>query len=344
MQPHASQAKPETSIEAGGLIACIGNTPLLELDLVTEAAPAARLFAKLEALNPGGSIKDRPVARMLTQALQEGRLEGGRRLLDSSSGNAGISYAMLGAALGIPVTIVVPGNASKERLDRIAAHGAELVLTDPLKGYDFALLEAHRLAEEFPERYWYCDQYSNEDNWRAHYEDTGREILTQLRAQTGLLPDAFVAGVGTGGTITGVGRRLREVNPDIHIAAVIPERFPGIEGLKPLGEPDDIVPAILDESLIDERIAITIEQATAVCKRLTKHGLFVGPSSGAYVYGALHIAATGKYRTIVTLLSDTGERYSSTGMWHSERGSLPQPFLQQSSRTLGRKSGSSIPD
>lgn len=310
------QVRSETNTGAEGLVQSIGNTPLLELDLVAELAPGVRLFAKLEALNPGGSIKDRPVARMLTRALQEGKFERGRRLLDSSSGNAGISYAMLGAALGIPVSIVVPGNASRERLDRIAAHGAELILTDPIKGYDFALLEAHRLANEFPDRYWYCDQYSNDDNWRAHYEGTGREILAQLKTETGSLPDAFVAGVGTGGSITGVGRRLREANPEVHIAAVIPERFPGIEGLKPLGEPDDIVPAILDEALIDQRIPITIEQAIAVCRRLTQRGLFVGPSSGAYVYGALQIAATGKYRTIVTLLNDTGERYGSTGMWH----------------------------
>ncbi|MCZ6717974.1 MAG: PLP-dependent cysteine synthase family protein [Gammaproteobacteria bacterium] len=310
------QVRSETTTGAEGLVQSIGNTPLLELDLIAELAPGVRLFAKLEALNPGGSIKDRPVARMLTRALQEGKFERGRRLLDSSSGNAGISYAMLGAALGIPVSIVVPGNASRERLDRIAAHGAELILTDPIKGYDFALLEAHRLANEFPDRYWYCDQYSNDDNWRAHYEGTGREILAQLKTETGSLPDAFVAGVGTGGSITGVGRRLREANPEVHIAVVIPERFPGIEGLKPLGEPDDIVPAILDEALIDQRIPITIEQAIAVCRRLTQRGLFVGPSSGAYVYGALQIAATGKYRTIVTLLNDTGERYGSTGMWH----------------------------
>ncbi|MFB3083523.1 MAG: pyridoxal-phosphate dependent enzyme, partial [Gammaproteobacteria bacterium] len=155
------QVRSETTTGAEGLVQSIGNTPLLELDLIAELAPGVRLFAKLEALNPGGSIKDRPVARMLTRALQEGKFERGRRLLDSSSGNAGISYAMLGAALGIPVSIVVPGNASRERLDRIAAHGAELILTDPIKGYDFALLEAHRLANEFPDRYWYCDQYSN---------------------------------------------------------------------------------------------------------------------------------------------------------------------------------------
>ena len=299
-----------------GLLDCIGHTPLVELDL---APPGVRLFAKLESVNPGGSIKDRPVARMLTEAIAQGRFEGGRRLLDSSSGNAGISYAMLGGALGIPVSIVVPGNASRERLDRIQAHGAELIITDHIKGYDFALLEAHRLAVEYPERYWYCDQYSNPDNWRAHYEGTGAEIFAQLEEQEVGQPDAFVAGVGTGGTLTGAGRRLREANPQVHIAAVIPERFPGIEGLKPLGQPDDIVPKILDQSLIDQRIDVTIEQATALCMQLAKRGLFVGPSSGAYVHGALELAKTGRFRTIVTVLSDTGERYGSTGMWRREK-------------------------
>ena len=294
---------------AHALLAGVGHTPLVELSAL--APPGVRLFAKLESVNPGGSIKDRPVARMLLQAIAAGRFAGGRRLLDSSSGNAGISYAMLGAALGVPVTIVVPGNASEERLQRIAAHGAQLIVTDPLEGYDFALREAQRLAREQPERYWHADQYANPDNWRAHYEGTGREMLEQLAAP----PEAFVAGVGTGGTLTGAGRALREANPGLHIAAVIPEAFPGIEGLKPLGEPGDIVPAILDESLIDERIAVTLDEALAQCRRLAEQGLFVGPSSGAFVHGALLLAARGRFRSIVTVLSDGGERYGSTGMW-----------------------------
>jgi cysteine synthase B len=304
-QPQAAQA----------LLARVGHTPLVELQLPALARSGTRLFAKLESVNPGGSVKDRPVARMLVQALAAGRFEGGRRLLDSSSGNAGISYAMLGAALGIPVTIVVPGNASRERLDRIAAHGAELVITDPIEGYDFALREARRLAAEQPERYWHCDQYGNADNWRAHYDGTGSEILEQVHGLTGAAPEAFVAGVGTGGTLTGVGRRLRAANARVHIAAVIPEIFPGIEGLKPLGHPDDIVPAILDESLIDERLPVALEDAVAMCRVLARQGLFVGPSSGAFVHGALALAERGRWRTIVTLLSDTGERYTSTGMW-----------------------------
>ena len=297
------------------LLAGIGNTPLVEIGLVREVAPHTRLFAKLESANPGGSIKDRPVRRMLTQAIAAGRFAGGRRLLDSSSGNAGISYAMLGAALGIPVTIVVPGNASQERLERITAHGAELVVTDPIEGYDFALREAHRLAAEQPERYWYCDQYSNDDNWRAHYSETAVEILSELAARIGEKPDALVAGVGTGGTLTGVGRRLRDARPGVHVAAVIPETFPGIEGLKPLGHPGDIVPALLDQSLIDERIPVTLDESLACCRQLVREGLFVGPSSGAFVHAALTLATSGKYRSIVTVLSDTGERYVSTGMW-----------------------------
>ncbi|HYD60328.1 MAG TPA: PLP-dependent cysteine synthase family protein [Noviherbaspirillum sp.] len=300
---------------ASALLAGIGHTPLVEIPLAQEVSSATRLFAKLESVNPGGSIKDRPVARMLTRAIAAGRFAGGRRLLDSSSGNAGISYAMLGAALGVPVTLVVPGNASAERLQRIRSHGAELIVTDPVEGYDFAIRHTQRLAAEQPDRYWYCDQYSNPDNWRVHYEETATEIMEQLASATGATPDALVAGVGTGGTLTGVARRLREHGGKLHVAAAIPETFPGIEGLKPLGHPGDIVPALLDQSLIDERITVSIDEALAMSRRLALHGLFVGPSSGAFVHAALKLAATGKYRSIVTVLSDTGERYVSTGMW-----------------------------
>ncbi len=315
MTEEASSGSAET-IDRSGLLNAVGRTPLIALDLAD--ATGVRLLAKLESLNPGGSLKDRPVARMITEGVKAGRFEGGRRLLDSSSGNAGIAYAMIGAALGIPITIVVPGNASQERLERIAAYGAELIITDPIEGYDFALREARRLANDYPERYWYCDQYSNEDNWRAHYETTGAEILQQVMARTGAAPDAFVAGVGTGGSITGIGRRLREARTETHIVSIVPDRFPGIEGLKPLGQSEDIVPGILDESLIDERVPVSIEQAVAMCWRLAERGLFVGPSSGAYVHAALVLAAKGHHRTIVTLLCDTGERYSSTGMWRRE--------------------------
>jgi len=305
------------------LIAAIGHTPLLELAVIREAAPRTRLFAKLESVNPGGSIKDRPVARMLRGGLASGKLAGGRRLLDSSSGNAGISYAMLGAALGVPVTLVVPGNASAERLDRIRACGAELIITDPVEGYDFALREARRLATDHPDRYWYCDQYSNADNWRAHYDGTAGELLAQLAALGIGPPEVLVAGVGTGGTLTGVGRRLKESRRDTRVVAAIPDPFPGIEGLKPLGAPDDIVPAILDESLIDERVRVGLDDAVAMCRRLAGEGVFVGPSSGAFVHAACEIAARGAFASIVTVLPDGGERYVSTGMWHGAQGADP---------------------
>ena len=297
------------------LLAHVGRTPLVELVPDPPLPDGARLLAKLESMNPGGSIKDRPVARIISNAVAAGRLDGGRRLLDSSSGNAGIAYAMFGAALGIDVTLVVPGNASRERLDRIAAHGAELVLTDPVEGYDFAIREAQRIAREQPERYWYADQYANADNWLAHYETTGVEILEQTRERTGRLPDAFVVGVGTGGTLTGVGRRLREAKGDAHITAVIPETFPGIEGLKPLGSSEDIVPEILDEELIDERVVLSSEQAAETCAWLARQGLFVGTSSGAYVHAAIALARRTRFRTVVTMLNDTGERYGSTQLW-----------------------------
>jgi cysteine synthase B len=309
-------------VNPASILSGIGRTPLVDLSSFSPVAGVS-ILAKLESVNPGGSIKDRPVARMLARAIQENRFAGGRRLLDSSSGNAGIAYAMLGAALGVPVTLVVPGNASRERLDRIRAHGAELVLTDPIEGYDFALREAQRLAREEPGRYWHCDQYGNADNWRAHYETTGPEILAQVRERTGRAPDAFVAGVGTGGTITGTGRSLREANPSIRIAAIVPETFPGIEGLKPLGHPGDLVPAILDETLIDERIPMTLDRAAELARALAAHGFFVGPSSGAYLAGAIGLASRAGISCVVTILNDTGERYGSTGLWSNGAAATP---------------------
>ena len=209
----------------------------------------------------------------------------------------------------------IPGNASSERLARIAAHGAEIITTDPVEGYDAAILEAQRLAGEEPDRYWYANQYANDDNWEAHYRATGPEILEQVTLATGGPPDAFVAGVGTGGTLTGIGRRLKEARPDVRVAAVIPERFPGIEGLKPLGLPGDLVPEILDQSLIEHRFEVTTDQSIAMAAALARLGLFVGPSSGAYVHAALQLARDTGVKTIATVLSDSGERYASTGLW-----------------------------
>lgn len=305
------------------LASLIGDTPLVELTQLGGLPANVRLFAKLEARNPTGSVKDRPVARMLCDAVAAGHVGPGtgRRLLDSSSGNAGIAYAALGPLLGVDVTLVVPGNASRERLDRIRAHGAELVLTDPLEGYDAARARAKRLANEHPDTYWYSDQYANDANWRAHHDGTAVELLEQLAVRGLAAPDLFVSGVGTGGTLTGVGRRLRSVAAGVRIGAVVPDVFPGIEGLKPLGASGDVPPPILDERLIDARVDVRLEEALPVCTELAANGLFVGPSSGANVFTARRLAADlpdavrERGAVVATLLCDVGERYLSTGMW-----------------------------
>jgi cysteine synthase B len=290
----------------------IGRTPLVRIDLFDDELGGATVAAKAEFMNPGGSIKDRAVLRMLTEAVVSGELTRDRRVLDSSSGNAGIAYAMIGGLLGYDVELVVPGNASEERKKRIRAHGAELVFTDPIEGYDAALREAHRRYAENPDRYFFADQYRNDNNWRAHYETTAEEILEQ----TGGRITHFVSGVGTGGTITGVGRRLKEHDPDIEIVCILPDVFPGIEGLKPLGNPDDIVPEIFDASVVDREIEVRSEDAYAMCGRLARRGLFVGQSSGAYVHAAGRVAReVGPTASVITILCDIGERYFSTGLW-----------------------------
>jgi cysteine synthase B len=293
-------------------LALIGHTPLVRIDLYDDDLRGATIHAKAEFANPGGSIKDRPVLRMLAEAVAAGELAGGKIILDSSSGNAGIAYAMIGAALGFRVELVLPGNASEERKRRIRAHGASLVFTDPLEGYDAALREAHRRHAEDPHRYFFCDQYSNDHNWRAHYDTTAVEILEQ----TGGRITHFVCGVGTGGTITGVGRRLKEHNRAIEVVCIQPDAFPGIEGLKPLGNPEDLVPAIFDRSVVDGQLPVRPEDAYAVSNRLAKRGLFVGQSSGAYIHVAGQVAReAGPRAAVVTILNDTGERYFTTRLW-----------------------------
>ena len=211
-------------------LAAIGNTPTVRLDLPLDLG-AAEIFAKCEQLNPGGSIKDRPVLRMLVDAILTGRLTRDQVILDATSGNAGIAYAMIGAVLGYSVELVMPENASEERKKRLLAHGATLTFTDPMLGYDETLYEVKRRYEADPGRYFYCDQYSNANNPQAHYETTAEEILRQVDGIT-----HFVAGVGTGGTISGVGRRLKEHDPNIEVVGINFDEWPGVEGLKPLGQ------------------------------------------------------------------------------------------------------------
>ncbi len=292
------------------LLQLIGNTPLAAVNVFQKELPDVSVFAKCEFLNPGGSVKDRSVLRMLAEAVLDGTLLPDKTILDSSSGNAGIAYAMIGAVLERRVELVVPGNASEERKKRIQAHGARLVLTDPVAGYDEALREVRRRYAAHPDSYFFSDQYSNAANWKAHYDTTAEEILQQTDGRL----DWFVAGVGTGGTITGVARRLKDYDKKIRVACVMPEEFPGIEGLKPLG-PGHIMPEIFDERVVDEWIPVQIEDAYDLCTRVARQGFFVGQSSGGYLYGARQIARKLGRGKIITLFPDIGERYMSTKMW-----------------------------
>jgi cysteine synthase B len=260
----------------------IGNTRMVEILCFKKEFPEVRVFAKAEYANPGGSLKDRPVRRMLLEALMAGQVGNGRIVLDSSSGNAGIAYAMLGAMMNLPVQIVVPGNASRERKMRIQAHGATLIQTDPMEGYDEALREGHRIAEADPARYFHCDQYANDNNWLSHYHTTAAEILVQTEGQL----THFVGGIGTGGTITGIGRRLKKDVRASKSCRSFP-RVSGVEGLKPLENPGDIIPKILDSSVVDHKVRVSSMDAAHMCALLARFGIFAGQSSGAYLQGCL---------------------------------------------------------
>lgn len=308
MNTRELQARYAERYPALGLI---GNTPLVRIDCFRDELPEVEIYAKVESFNPGGSLKDRPVMGMLLNALEDGRLTPERTILDSSSGNAGIAYAWIGRVLGVPVKLVIPDNASMERKKRMLAHGAEIHHTSAQDGYDEALREVRRMAEAEPERYFFCDQYGNENNWRAHYDTTGAEIWEQTRGRVTHL----VCGVGTGGTLTGTGGRLRHENPEIQVHCVVPDAFPGVEGLKPLKDPEDIVPEILDQSLITKMWDSDVDVSWEMTQRLARAGLFAGQSSGAYMAGVYDLAKSIRKGVIVTLLNDIGERYMSTRLW-----------------------------
>lgn len=272
---------------------------------------------KAEWFNPGGSVKDRPVRQIILDAEHDGRLRPDRTILDSSSGNAGIAYAMLGAARGYRVHLVLPGNVSEERKHILRAYGAEVEYSDPLEGSDGAILVARRLSERGRERYFYGDQYDNPSNPRAHYDTTAPEVV----AQTAERITHFVAGLGTSGTIVGAGRRLRELVPAVQIVAVEPDRaLHGIEGLKHMASA--IVPGIYDPSVHQRKISVRTETAYAMARRLAREeGLLVGPSSGAAVAGALEVARDLKEGVVVVICPDGGDRYLSTALWRSTTGS-----------------------
>jgi cysteine synthase B len=289
----------------------IGNTPLLDLSALTGRS-AVRLYAKAEFANPGGSVKDRPARAIFEDAERRGLFGGpGRRLLDATSGNTGIAYAMIGAAKGIPVTLCLPDSASPERKRILRAYGAELHITDPMAGSDGAILEARRLAAAEPDRYVYVDQYGNPENWRAHYRTTGPEIWRQTEGEI----THFVTGLGTSGTFMGVGRYLREMKGDVRLISIEPDGpFHGLEGMKHMASA--IVPPIYDPSLADEARSLPTEVAYAMVKRLARElGLLVGVSSGGNVAAALGVAGELERGTLVTVLCDNADKYLSDHFW-----------------------------
>ncbi len=303
------------------LLSRIGNTPLLDLSHVL--GPAAReggseLLAKAEMANPGGSVKDRPARHMMLAARDAGQLDGGRRVLDATSGNTGIALAMIGAAMDVGVTLCLPENASIERRRILGAFGAELVLTDPMEGSDGAIREARRMIEAEPDAFCYVDQYGNTANWRAHFETTGPEIWIQTEGRL----THFVAGLGTSGTFCGTARYLTERAPGVRLVSMQPDGpFHGLEGMKHM--PSALVPAIYDASIAHEEAAVSTEDAYAEVKALARRsGLLVGISAAANVVAARRIAEraaeAGERAVVVTILCDGADKYLSEPFWDED--------------------------
>jgi S-sulfo-L-cysteine synthase (O-acetyl-L-serine-dependent) len=298
---------------ARGLLECVGGTPLLAFArLASELPEGVELYAKAEHLNPGGSVKDRAALSMILEGERSGRLTPDKVILDATSGNTGIAYAMIGAARGYRVRLCLPGNANVERKKMLRIHGAELIETDPREGFDAPQRLAQRMAAEEPEAYFYPNQYDNPANWRAHYEGTAAEIWEQTQGRV----THFLSGVGTSGTFTGTVLRLRELNPSLKAVLMQPDSpLHGIEGTRHLET--SIVPGIFDKTLVDERVEVSTEDAQGAARRLAREeGLFVGVSSGANVIAALRSAkllAPGS--VVVTILCDGGGRYLSEEFW-----------------------------
>jgi cysteine synthase B len=297
----------------------IGNTPLLALPRLTAHLPGVQVLGKVEWVNPGGSIKDRAAASIVLDAQKRGLLRfhqpNGRALLDATSGNTGIAYAMLGATLGFPVTLCVPSNVSEERKHILDAYGAKVIWTDPADGSDGAIRKARAVIAAKPDRYFYADQYGNPQNWKAHYHTTANEIWRQSEGQV----THFIAGLGTSGTFMGTTRRLKELNPAIQCISMQPDSpFNGFEGLKYMAAA--IVPPIYDATLADSNIFMETERAYAMAKELGRRdGLLVGVSAAGAVAASLQIAEqearAGREAVIVTILSDSADKYLSERFW-----------------------------
>ncbi len=289
----------------------IGRTPLVRLHQFERETPGVELYAKAEWQNPGGSVKDRAAARMIIEGEKSGKLVKTKTILDATSGNTGIAYAMVGAARGYQVQLCVPENASPERKLILRALGAELTLTSPLEGSDGAIREARRIYAADPDRYFYPDQYSNDANWQAHYDTTAPEIIEQTSGRL----THFVAGLGTSGTFVGVGRRLRKFNPAIKLISFQPDSpFHGLEGLKHMQSA--IVPAIYDPSLADEDLRVDTESAYRMVRRLAREeGMLAGISSGAAMCAALEVARSLDRGVVVTIFPDGAEKYLTESFW-----------------------------
>ena len=296
---------------AASVFDLIGNTPLIRLRKFEAGLDGVELYGKAEWFNPGGSVKDRPASNMVTEGLKSGALRPGKTLLDATSGNTGIAYAMIGASEGFPVKLCVPSNVTVERKRLLHAYGAELIFTDPMDGSDGAIREARRQVAANPDAYFYPDQYNNDANWGAHYLTTGPEILAQTDGRI----THFVAGLGTSGTFMGTGRRLREANPKITLISFQPDSpLHGLEGLKHMETA--IVPGIYDPGLADTDMRVSTEDAYTMVKRLAREeGLLVGISGGAALAAALKVARTARNAVIVTVFPDSADKYMSERFW-----------------------------
>ena len=301
-----------TTLEfSGSLRSTIGRTPLLRIRRLAPAKPHVELYAKAEFLNPGGSVKDRAALAILDDGERRGLLREGKTILDATSGNTGIAYAMLAASRGYKLKLCVPENVTPERLRILRAYGAEIELTDAMEGSDGAIRQARRIHEAEPDRYFYADQYNNDANWRTHFDTTGHEILEQTDGRV----THFVAGLGTSGTFVGIGRRLRAHDAGIHLVSVQPDSpLHGVEGLKHMDSA--IRPGIYDPTLADEDVRISTERAYAATRQLAlEEGLLVGVSSGAALAAALDLANRIDQGVIVTVFPDTGTRYLTETFW-----------------------------
>lgn len=300
-----------------GILDRVGNTPLIRIDGLAANLGRVQILGKAEWANPGGSVKDRAAKAIVLDGIEKGLIGSGKKkhLLDATSGNTGIAYAMLGAVLRFPVTLAMPSNVSPERKQILAAYGANILWTDPADGTDGAILKARELVTSQPEKYWYADQYSNDNNWRAHYQTTANEIWRQTDGRI----THFLAGLGTSGTFVGTTRRLKELNPRIECISLEPDSpFNGLEGLKHMETA--LVPSIYDPQLADRKVEMETETAHAMARRLAReNGLLIGISAAAAVAAALRIAeecaAKNKEAAIVAILADGADKYLSERFW-----------------------------